>query len=142
MIVVDASVALAWVLPDTEQNLAYSSRVAEDGIAGNDELAAPRLLTTECSYPLLKYGRQRRWGEARIAEFAEAIDLLNLRYFESSSPVASLVRFAVRHHVQGCDAVYLGLALHLGARIATLDGGLRTAARAAGLTLASASDKR
>lgn len=136
MIVVDASVALAWVLPDTEQNLAYSARIADAGISGSDELMAPRLLTTECSYRLLKYGRQRRWGEAKIAEFAETIDLFNMRYFENSSPVASLVRFAVRYHVQGYDAVYLGLALHLGAKIATLDGGLRTAAKAAGVALA------
>ena len=84
----------------------------------------------------MKHGRQRRWGEAKIAEFAETIDLFNMRYFESSSPVASLVRFAVRYHVQGYDAVYLGLALHLGAKIATLDGGLRTAARSAGVAVA------
>ncbi len=136
MIVVDASVALAWVLPDTEQNVAYSARVADAGISGSNELVAPRLLTAECSYRLLKYGRQRRWGEAKIAEFAETIDLFNMRYFESSSPMASLVRFAVRYHVQGYDAVYLGLALHLGAKIATFDGGLRTAAKAAGVALA------
>ena len=49
--------------------------------------------------------------------------------------MASLVRFAVRHHLQGYDAVYLGLALHLGARLATLDGGLRTAAKVAGVGL-------
>ena len=54
VIVVDASVALAWVLPDTEQNVAYSARVADAGISGSDELVAPRLLTTECSYRLLK----------------------------------------------------------------------------------------
>ena len=136
MIVVDASVALAWVLPDTEQNVAYSARVADAGISGSNELVAPRLLTAECSYRLLKYGRQRRWGESKIAEFAETIDLFNMRYFESSSPMASLVRFAVRYHVQGYDAVYLGLALHLGAKIATFDGGLRTAAKAAGVALA------
>ena len=136
MIVVDASVALAWVLPDTEQNVAYSARVADAGISGSNELVAPRLLTAECSYRLLKYGRQRRWGEAKIAEFAETIDLFNMRYFESSSPMASLVRFAVGYHVQGYDAVYLGLALHLGGKIATFDGGLRTAAKAAGVALA------
>lgn len=93
-------------------------------------------MTTECSYRLLKYGRQRHWGDAKIAEFAETIDLFNLRYFESLSPIASVVRFAVRYHVQGYDAVYLGLALHLGAKIATLDGGLRTAAKTAGVKLA------
>lgn len=135
MIVVDASVALAWVLPDTAHNQAYCARVAQAGTAGVDELVAPRLLTTECSYRLLKYGR-RRWGEAKIAEFAETIDLFNLHYFESSSAIASLVRFAVRYHVQGYDAVYLGLALHLSAKIATLEGGLRTAAKSVGVPLA------
>ena len=54
LIVVDASVALAWVLPDTEQNVAYSARVADACISGSDELVAPRLLTTEGSYRLLK----------------------------------------------------------------------------------------
>ena len=135
MIVVDASIALAWVLPDSEQNHKRAASIAEFAINGTDELVAPRLLATECSYRLLKYGRSHRWGEAKIAESAEFIDLLNLRYYEITSPVASLVRFAVHHHVQGYDAVYLGLALHLGARLATLDGGLRIAAKVAGVGL-------
>ena len=42
----------------------------------------------------------------------------------------------MRYHVQGYDAAYLGLALHLGAKMATLDGGLRTAAKAASVALA------
>jgi predicted nucleic acid-binding protein len=100
VIVVDASIALAWVLPDTDQNQRHAATVAELGVSGTEELVAPRLLVTECSYRLLKYGWAHRWGEAKIAESAELIDLLNLRYFEITSPVASLVRFAVRHHVQ------------------------------------------
>ena len=93
-------------------------------------------MTTECSYRLLKFGRRHRWGEAKIAESAEVIDLFGIRYFDNADSVASLVRFAVRQHVQGYDAVYLGLAMHLGAKLATLDGGLRTAARAAGVDIA------
>ena len=42
----------------------------------------------------------------------------------------------MRYHVQGHDAAYFGLALPLGAKMATLDGGLRTAAKAAGVALA------
>ena len=42
----------------------------------------------------------------------------------------------MRHHVQGYDAAYLGLALHMGAKTATLDGGLPTAAKVAGVALA------
>lgn len=48
------------------------------------------------------------------------------------------MRFAVRRHVQGYDAVYLALALATGAKLATLDGGLKTAARAAGVELFAA----
>jgi predicted nucleic acid-binding protein len=136
VIVVDASVALAWVLPDTESNRRYGGAVADAGLDGTDELVAPRLLTTECSYRLLKYGRRHRWREAKIAEAAEVVDLLNLRFFDVTDPLATIVRFAVRHHVQGYDAVYLGLAMQLGAKLATLDGGLRTAARAARVELA------
>ena len=79
MIVVDASIALAWVLPDSEQHHKRAASVAEFAINGTDDLVAPRLLTTGCSYRLLKYGRSHRWGEAKIAESAEFIDLLNLR---------------------------------------------------------------
>lgn len=61
MIVVDASIALAWVLPDSEQNQKHAANVAEFGVSGTEELVAPRLLTTECSYRLLKYGRSHRW---------------------------------------------------------------------------------
>lgn len=50
MIVVDASVALAWVLPDTQSNQRYSAVIAQAGLARTEELLAPRLLTTECSY--------------------------------------------------------------------------------------------
>lgn len=135
MIVVDASVALAWVLPDIQSNQRYSTAIAKAGLDRTEELLAPRLLTTECSYRLLKYGRRNRWGEAKIAESAQVIDLFNIRCFDNADAVASLVRFAVRHHVQGYDAVYLGLAMQLGAKLATLDGGLKTATRAAGVEI-------
>lgn len=136
MIVVDASIALAWVLPDTDANQRHAARIAQAAISGIEELAAPRLLVTECTYRLLKYGRAHRWGEAKIADCAEFIDAFGMRYFDNTSALAGLVRFAVRHHVQGYDAVYLGLAMQLDASLATLDGGLRSAARGAGVALA------
>lgn len=58
-----------------------------------------------------------------------------MRLYRALAPISSQVRFALQHHVQGYDAVYLGLAMALGASLATLDGGLRTAARAAGVAL-------
>jgi predicted nucleic acid-binding protein len=136
VIVVDASIVLAWVLPDSEASQRHAARIAEAAISGAEALAAPRLLVTECSYRLLKHGRTHRWGEAKIAECAEFIDAFGLRYYDNTSTLAGVVRFAVRHHVQGYDAVYLGLAMQLDAPLATLDGGLRTAARSAKVALA------
>ena len=138
MIVVDASVALAWVLEESEESHRYAAAVAEAKIDDGEELIAPMLMAQECSYRLLKVGRSRRWGEAKIAEYGEAIDYFGVRHFDMKSTVAGLVRFAVRRHVQGYDAVYLALALATGSKVATLDGGLRTAARAAGVGIFTA----
>jgi predicted nucleic acid-binding protein len=55
----------------------------------------------------------------------------------ANASIATHVRFAVRHHTQGFDAVYLGLALATGAKIATLDKGLLAAAKRAGVLIAS-----
>lgn len=131
MIVVDASVALAWVLPDSEARHQYGANIAQAGRSGAEELVAPRLLAHECSYRLLKFGRAKRWGEVKIAEYGEVIDYFGMRYFDTTGQLAELIRFAMRHSVQGYDAVYLALAMSLGARLATLDGGLRSAARRA-----------
>lgn len=138
MIVVDASVALAWVLDESEANHQYAADVAAAKLEGDEELIAPMLMAQECSYRLLKIGRTKRWGEALVAEYGETIDMIGVRYLDQLSTVSGLVRFAVRRHVQGYDAVYLALALATGAKLATLDGGLKTAARAAGVELFSA----
>ncbi|HEV6966709.1 type II toxin-antitoxin system VapC family toxin [Roseateles sp.] len=138
MIVVDASVALAWVLDESEVNHQYAADVAAAKLEGDEELIAPMLMAQECSYRLLKIGRTKRWGGALVAEYGETIDMIGVRYLDQLSTVSGLVRFAVRRHVQGYDAVYLALALATGAKLATLDGGLKTAARAAGVELFSA----
>jgi len=130
VIVVDASVALAWVLDDTDEAHRYSAAVAEQALSGVDTLAAPRLLTTECAYVLLRRGRAAKWGAVLTAEYAEVIESIPMRLYRTVAPISSQVRLALQYNVQGYDAVYLGLALALGAQLATLDGGLHTAAKA------------
>lgn len=138
VIVVDASVALAWVLEDTAQAHLYAAQVAGAKLTGNQQLIAPALMWQECAYRLLKLGRAKRWGEAKTAEYGETIDYFGIEYVDVSMTVAGLVRFATRRHVQGYDALYLALALSTGATLASLDGGLKTAARAAGVPLFTA----
>ncbi|WP_157268561.1 type II toxin-antitoxin system VapC family toxin [Azohydromonas aeria] len=136
MIVVDANVALSWVLPDTEERHLFSADVAAAGMAG-EALIAPVVFPAECSYVLLKKGRQNRWGAVKTAECAEIIDLFRIELYQIEQNIAEQVRFALHRHVQGYDALYLALALQTGARIATHDNGLRAAARAARATLFS-----
>lgn len=130
MIVVDASVALAWVLSDTEERLRYSAQVAAAGMAG-DKLIAPAVFPAEIAYVLLKKGRGAKWGAAKIAEYAEVIDLFRVELYEAPQSIAARVRFAIRHHVQGYDALYLALAMSTGAILATSDAGMRIAAAVA-----------
>ena len=80
-----------------------------------------------------------RWGEAHIVECAELIDFFAVRPYVVQQSIVSQVRFAVRHHVQGYDALYLALAMQTGAALTTFDGGLKTAARIAGVELFQAS---
>jgi predicted nucleic acid-binding protein len=137
VIVVDASVALAWALPDTAVNHRYVQGIWEAGVSGRESLIAPLLMRTECAYVILKKSRALRWGDAKAAEYAEFIDTVPIHYMNANASIATHVRFAVRHHTQGFDAVYLGLALATGAKIATLDKGLLAAAKRAGVLFAS-----
>jgi predicted nucleic acid-binding protein len=135
VVVVDSSVVLAWVLKDTDANHLYSDRVAQLGLDGVDTLAAPLVMTTECAAVLLKKARAGKWGAVLAAEYAETIQAIPMRYYASQAPIAAQVRFAFQHNVQGYDAVYVALAQLLSAKLATLDGGMKTAARAAGVEL-------
>lgn len=135
MIVVDTSVALAWVLNESQERQRYAASVIQAKIDSREELIAPPLMLQEVAHKLLKKGRYEQWGEAKIAEYGEVIDDAGVRLLDVSSAVAAHIRFCIRWNVQGFDAVFLGLALATQSKLATLDGGMRTAAKAAGIPL-------
>ncbi len=136
MIVVDASVLLALVLPEEERHRDYAMGIMALASKKRIQLVAPRIITAEVTYQLLKQSRRRRWQEVKTAEYAELIDQLGLRYVNVSSTVASLVRYAIRNNLQGYDAQYLAVAEHLKAELATLDKGQISAAHRIGLEIA------
>lgn len=136
MIIVDASVMLAVVFPEQKESHEYAVSVFEQTQSKRMQLVAPRIITAEVTYQLLKQGRRRHWGEARTAEYAEVLDLVQLRLITLTTRMASFVRYAWRHNVQGYDAQYIALAEHFKAPIATLDRGQISAAKALGLELA------
>jgi predicted nucleic acid-binding protein len=135
VIVIDASVLLDLVLIDEEQNEQYAQRVLQQALSQGLQIVAPRIITSEVTYQLLKQGRRRRWGEAKTAEYAELLDRVPIRMIQMTSSMASLVRYAWRHNVQGYDAQYIATAEYFKAPLASLDKGQRSAARAMGITL-------
>ncbi len=114
----------------------YDERPSSPDIVTGVTSALRRMGCQVIDIALAKLGRSRRFSEAKIAEQAEMVDLFIDLTYDLESRAASLARFAVRHNVQGYDAVYLALAMHLDAPLATLDSGLRAAARRAKVALA------
>jgi predicted nucleic acid-binding protein len=112
-IVVDASVAVKWVLNETGSEAAFALH--------NDELIAPALLLAEAGNAL--------WRRARIGEITS--DEANLRMAELlNAPVALLaiepyiepalkLATGIGHPIYDC--VYLALALHQQTHVVTAD---------------------
>ena len=124
--VLDASVALAWLLPD-EAEPPYPELLA--AAAGNPPLV-PSLWLYETANALRTAVRRKR-HDSRTAD--EALDLL------AAIPVQTVAlgwlemreayRLAGEHDVSVYDASYLVVARHFNAKIASLDDGLRRAAK-------------
>ena len=115
-LVVDASVAIKWFVPEPR------SDAAEDVLAATDDLLAPDLLLVEAANALWKKVRRH---ELTIAEASEVLDALHMTRLEMRPTGPLLDRAlelaaALDHPVYDC--VYLALADASRARLVTDDG--------------------
>jgi len=132
-LVLDASVAAAWALPDesTATADAILDRVATEGAA------VPDLLWHELRNIFLMAARRGRLSAAEVAPC-----LLRLRRLPVETvPVAAggdaaLTALAARRRLTAYDAGYLQLAIDRGYALATADQALCQAASAEGVPLA------
>ena len=135
-VVLDASVALAGFLPDESAAArAYAHRVLAISRSALAVAVVPPLWHEEVADVLL---RTRRAREVSAVQFDEALALLRRLPVETHVDIYAveiLIERALRYHLQAYDAVYFDLAHVLRLPIATLDAGLRTAARAHGVKL-------
>jgi predicted nucleic acid-binding protein len=124
--VIDASIVLAWLLPD-EQSGAAERLI---GRAARERARAPSLLLLEVGNALLQAERRNRLPAALRSELLDAFTSLPI----ALEPVGaeSMLRandVAGRHALSLYDACYLELALARGLPLATLDRALARAAR-------------
>ena len=131
--VLDASVALSWVLDDELDRGAAAAleRTRQDGAV------VPELWHHEVRNALLVAERRGRIPREGVSERLEALRELPL-LTDRSADLESALELAMAHHLSFYDALYLELAIRLDAALATLDQALATAVRGSGLeTLSS-----
>lgn len=133
--VLDASLTLAWALPDEAS--AYSDSILKQVVSG--KAWVPDLWPHEIANGLIMAQRRKRLTSAQRILFIE--ELLRLP-IEVSSAAARVVlesqgALAERFVLTAYDAAYLDLALRKGIPLATQDNALSAAARRSGAGLAT-----
>lgn len=135
-LVLDASVAAAWVLEDEQSDLADQ---VIDSLA-TKIATAPHLWALEVGNILLTTEKRGRIDAAKRRLMAEALRDLGVveQPHSQESVFGDILELAARHRLSSYDAAYLELALRLGLPLATLDKPLRVAAAAEGVTIIGA----
>lgn len=126
-VVVDASALAGLVLPDEA-----AGNLAE--VLVSREAVAPRLLWAEIRNLLLMAERRGRIGQAASDNAIAILDGLGIG-FDGEPSSDRTVQLARRHGLTVYDALYLELALRLGAPIATADRALVRAAASEGVAV-------
>jgi len=133
--VLDASVALSWLLEDAGPGQAYAAGVFETLKHASSVAHVPVTWGLEVANVIAKSEARALLLDNRSQAFLSMIAACPIRYDGQThaSALGETLRLARRFHLSAYDASYLELALRLGLNIATLDGDLLSAARRAGV---------
>lgn len=134
-VIVDASLAGAWLLPDEHSDVA--AKVLGQILKGAYELSVPELWSYEIMNLLVSACRRRRITQEQVLEGQHLLQTIPCTSFEHSTPLARerVVGFALRFNLTAYDAAYLELADRLQCELHTTDSDLVRAARTLGLTV-------
>lgn len=132
-LVVDASVVLAWLLPDERSEQAQ--RIVE--ALAHEPAQAPGLLGLEVANALTQAGRRARIPLALQRELLDAYLALPIAFDATDAgAIARCADLARRHALSAYDAAYLELAARRRLALATFDTALARAARKEGIAIA------
>jgi predicted nucleic acid-binding protein len=133
--VLDASVAMAWALPDEAS--AYSDLMLERLVAG--KAWVPNLWPYELANGLLMAQKRSRITAAQRVAFVEQVLKLPIEVDHPSTRAVleTLALLAEQYGLTAYDAAYLDLALRKGTPLITQDKALMLAAERAGVEIAA-----
>jgi predicted nucleic acid-binding protein len=133
-LVVDASIALAWALPD--ESSAYADAVLT--VVEREGLRVPELWAREVANGLVVAHLRKRIASADENLFLTALSHLSIDVEETAS-VMTVIRdgtaAAIRYGLTAYDAAYVDLASREGLTLATLDAQMRKAAAQFGIPI-------
>ena len=127
-IVIDASVAIAWLLEDENE----PDAIALLSVLEEQEAIVPQLWHMETRNALLRAERRRRINHDQMAERLGYLSTLPI-HTDQQPDYDAAMQFARSHNLTFYDALYLELAIRRGAQLATLDNALMSAALNEGL---------
>ena len=133
-LVVDASVALAWALPD--ESSAYADAVL--AVVEREGLRVPELWAREIANGLAVAYLRKRITSADERAFLAALSRLSIEV-EKTSAALTVIRdgtaAAMRYGLTAYDAAYVDLASRERLTLATLDSAMRKAAEQSGVKI-------
>ncbi len=134
--VLDASITLAWALPDEASN--YSDSILKQVASG--KAWVPDLWPHEVANGLVMAQRRKRLTAAQRALFIEELLRLPIEVMGATARAVLETQAALadRYALTAYDSAYLDLALRKGVPLATQDKALSDAAKRSGVGLASA----
>ena len=130
-VVLDASLALALVLPDEKSG--EIERLLEESERGSIELLTASHWTLELANGLLQAGRRKRISAADRVTAFDLLTGLPVAIHPGELSAATLFTLADRESLSIYDTAYLALALEQKAMLATADKALAAAARRNGV---------
>ena len=135
MIVVDASIALAWCFADERD--AYAERILDR--VTRESAVAPAHWPLEVANGLRTGERLGRIDVEGVSRVSRLLNDLGIEIVpvELSTATGTVLDAAREHDLTTYDAVYLGLASFRGLPLATIDAALAAACRRAGVELAT-----
>jgi len=134
MIVVDCSIISSYLLPDENDN--YANQILDLVQTGQENLIVPAIFASEVNNVALMAYRRNRISQEFLRKYINLVSKIPCEidnYSASLTAISIITEIAIKHNLTSYDATYLEVALRQGARLATLDKKLQSAAISEGI---------